>query len=312
MQIANVTSLAAESGPKLIEKLTDEDEKFKTESNNSSEDEEMALWIRNYGKKAVDDEKIDIKKTVINVSKNGESPDKSGMTNISEESRPPKRMNATAATTTLIAMPTTSSTSLQTSKSAAATTISTSTPTTPYVALQITDVIPMKHVQNNQYVLALKWTKMPNSSSSASTSPTASTTSIAPFPVENKPEIAQSMPIVSEIDDKNVAAVPETTKINQTTAHLMVNTPDEKMDEPKEHQAAKLAPKGRVPKTDVAEIPEGPDDEWGAGYAPVNKLPKLAPKPKHGTSASSMYRHLSRLGGNERTCDVCNKTFSDR
>merc|ERR1719412_549757 len=131
-------------------------------------------------------------------------------------------MNATAAaTTTLIAaMPTTSSTSLQTSESAiAATTISTttptSTPTTPYVALQITDVIPMKHVQNNEYVLALKWTKMPNSSSSASTSPT--TTNIAPLLIENKPEIAQSMPIVSEIDDKNVVAVPETTKINQTT-----------------------------------------------------------------------------------------------
>merc|ERR1719219_3013578 len=117
----------------------------------------MALWIRNYGLKTADDdelskwsskvndEKVDIKKTVINVSKNGESPDKIGITNISEESRPPKRMNATAAATTLIAaMPTTSSTSLQTSESAvAATTISTTTPTsTPYVALQITDVIP--------------------------------------------------------------------------------------------------------------------------------------------------------------------------
>ena len=258
----------------------------------------------------------------MNVSeKDDESLDnKTEMTNFSEESRPPKRINtATATSTPLISsMPPTSSLSLETSKLAAA-----STPTsTPYVALQITDVIPMKHVQNDQYVLALKWTKMPNSSSASSTSTSSPNNIASPIVVENKPELLQaqnstsSMPIVSEID-KNVIPTTENPKTASAAAHLMVNsttTTHEKIVEQPEqkqeqHRSTILVPRGPPIKT-VAEKPEGPDG-W-AGYAPVNTLPKLAPKPKHGTSASSMYRHLSRLGGNERTCDVCNKTFSDR
>ena len=180
---------------------------------------------------------------------------------------------------------------------------------------------------------------MPNSTSSASTS--SSTSSPTPTSItsgsgfENKPEIvAQSMPIVSEIDDKKVtdAVIPETTaKIHQNkvaphlvpypgskAAHVMVNSSgsgltgstldEKKKDEPEEEHQARLVP--RDLRND-SEKPEGPN-EW-AGYAHIRgKLPTLAPKPKHGTSASSMYRHLSRIGGSERTCDVCNKTFSDR
>ena len=244
MQIANVTSLAAtESGTKLIEKL-------KETTNNSSEDD--SLWIRDY-------------KKVMNVSeKDDESLDnKTEMTNISEESRPPKRINtATATSTPLISsMPPTSSLSLETSKLAAA-----STPTsTPYVALQITDVIPMKHVQNDQYVLALKWTKMPNSSSASSTSTSSPNNIASPIVVENKPKLLQpqnstsSMPIVSEID-KNVIPTTENPKTVSPAAHLMVNsttTTHEKIVEQPEqkqeqHRSTILVPRGPPIKTENA------------------------------------------------------------
>ena len=99
MQIANVTSLANVSGTKLIEKLMNDDEKLtETEINYSSEDDDVALVI--------DEKKVDIIKKKS--EKNDESPDKSsGMTNISEESRPPKRINAT--TNSLITIPTSQS-----------------------------------------------------------------------------------------------------------------------------------------------------------------------------------------------------------